>query len=434
MEVVPAMASIETTDLRTLIGHDRWIHGDRKLEAVDEEFRQHSHEFMAVLDDDRRVLGLCSREELGVLLSIRYGRELFARKPVREQLSRPATIVTVGAGISSVLQTALGREDSYFFEDVVLVDGDLKFLGLIAMQTLIRLQHRFLSETILGLESQSREINARQREMEEELRLANRLQQAMFHNQSQQFTSPGSDFSRPYKLYYHYQPASLVGGDYFHSFEIAQGVIGIMVCDVMGHGVRSALVTAMMRALAETHIRVAGDPGEFLSRLNKDLTSLLSQIEDSLFVTAQYLLVDSREGLVRYAIAGHHEPLILKRDRRQLRPLAGGTDLVGPPLGILDDAEYGTGTFSLADGDLFLLYTDGLFEVFSPDGEMFGHPRLVDSVREKCHLPVPAMFQAVLEGLARFAGGTRFTDDICIVGLDIDFETGQASPEKIGEI
>jgi serine phosphatase RsbU (regulator of sigma subunit) len=414
-----ASVGIDTTDLRTLIDHNCWIHGDLKLEAVYEEFRQHSHEFMAVLDDDRCVLGLSSREELGMLLSIRYGRELFARKPVREHLSRPATIVRVGDRVSSVLQDALGRAESYFFEDVVLVDGDRKYLGLIAMQTLIRLQHRLLSETILGLESQSLEINARQREMEEELRLANRLQQAMFHNQSQQFTSPLSDISRPYKLYYHYQPASLVGGDYFHSFELAEGVIGIMVCDVMGHGVRSALVTAMMRALAETHIRVAGDPGVFLCRLNRDLTSLLSQVEDSLFVTAQYLLVDSGAGEVRYAIAGHHEPLVLKRDCRLLVPLFDGSDLVGPPLGILEDAVYGTGSFSLVDGDLFLLYTDGLFEVFSPDGEMYGHPRLMETVREKCHLPVPAMFLAVIEELGRFAGGARFTDDICIVGLDV---------------
>jgi sigma-B regulation protein RsbU (phosphoserine phosphatase) len=129
------------------------------------------------------------------------------------------------------------------------------------MQTLIRFQHRFLSETIRDLRLQSLEINARQFQMEGELRLTSRLQQAMFHGQSSLFTSPLPDAPRCYKLFYHYQPASLVGGDYFHTFEVTKEVISVMVCDVMRHGVRSALVTAMMRALAETHLRVATDPG-----------------------------------------------------------------------------------------------------------------------------------------------------------------------------
>ena len=71
MDEVLASASIDTTDLRTLAGHASWIHGDRKLEEAYEEFQKHNSEFMAVLDKDRHVPGFCSREELGMLLSIR---------------------------------------------------------------------------------------------------------------------------------------------------------------------------------------------------------------------------------------------------------------------------------------------------------------------------------------------------------------------------
>jgi len=114
MDEVLALTSIDTTDLRTLVTHASWIHGDRKLEEAYEEFQKHNFEFMAVLYDDRHVLGLCSREELGMLLSIRYGRELYAKKLVQEHLSRPATIVNIGDRVSSVLQSALEREDTFF--------------------------------------------------------------------------------------------------------------------------------------------------------------------------------------------------------------------------------------------------------------------------------------------------------------------------------
>jgi serine phosphatase RsbU (regulator of sigma subunit) len=95
--------------------------------------------------------------------------------------------------------------------------------------------------------------------------------------------------------------------------------------------------------------------------------------------------------------------------------------MVGPPLGILKNATYGTGTSSMEDGDLFLLYTDGLFEVFSPQGEMYGHQRLMLAIRGNCHLPMPTLFQAIIGELGHFAGGESFTDDICIVGIDVAF-------------
>src|SRR5208337_1266972 len=112
---------------------------------------------------------------------------------------------------------------------------------------------------------------------------------------------------RPYRLLYRYLPAKLIGGDYFHTFDLTDGVIGILLCDVMGHGVRSALVTAMVVAVAESHIDIAGDPGVFLTRLNRELAILLRHADDALFITAQYLLLDINESSVRYSVAGHHD-------------------------------------------------------------------------------------------------------------------------------
>lgn len=77
---------LETTDLLTLIGHNSSVNGSCLLEQLYEDLQHHYHEFIAVIDDNQKVLGICSREEVGMLLGLRFGRELFPRKMVCEHL------------------------------------------------------------------------------------------------------------------------------------------------------------------------------------------------------------------------------------------------------------------------------------------------------------------------------------------------------------
>ncbi|NVN93134.1 MAG: SpoIIE family protein phosphatase [Desulfuromonadales bacterium] len=416
--------NIETTDLLTLIGHNASVNGDCQLEQVYEDFQHHCYEFVAVTDENQHVLGICSREEVGLLLGLRFGRELFARKAVHEQLSRPSSQVTVGDRITSVLDHAMSRSEQYYFDDVVLVDQSGRYVGLIPMRTLILLQHRFLLETIKRLERQRREIEERQQEMEKDLILASRMQQTMLQQQSCLPQHKTTDEIRPYRLKYRYVPATnLVSGDFFHTFALADGLFGVLICDVMGHGVRSALVTAMIRALAETHTRTANDPGVFLSNLNRDLFLLLNHTDGPQFVTAQYLLLDIDNGLVHHAVAGHHPPLHLKRKECLFTPLASEHNSDGPPLGIIEDFSYGTNITPVANGDLILLYTDGLFEVFSPEGEEYGQKRLQAALQERCLLTLPEIFDEILADLAIYTGKNSFPDDICLIGLEVSKHT-----------
>jgi sigma-B regulation protein RsbU (phosphoserine phosphatase) len=410
----------ETTDLLTLIGHNNSVNGSCLLEKVYEDFQLHCHEFTAVIDDNQNVLGICSREEVGILLGLRYGRALFARKKVCEQLSRQPTQVTLGDRITVVLDHALSRDEDYYFDDVVLVDRSGHYVGLIPMRTLILLQHRFLLETIKGLDRHRREIEERQRQMEEDLALASRMQQAMLLHQSRLSPHEAASEFLPYRMQYRYLPATnLVSGDFFHTFALTDGLFGVLICDVMGHGVRSALVTAMVRTLAETHISTADDPGAFLSNLNRDLFFLLNDTDGPQFVTAQYLLLDIDGGMVRHAVAGHHDPLHFKRKECKFTPLTSEQATVGPPLGVVADFPYGTKITPIAKGDFLLLYTDGLFEVFSPEGEEFGQERLLAALQERCLLNMSAIFDEILAALAIFAGKSNFSDDICLIGLEV---------------
>ncbi len=110
-----------------------------------------------------------------------------------------------------------------------------------------------------------------------------------------------------------YQPASTVGGDFFDLIELDENRAGILIADVMGHGARSALITAILRALVRNHSAVAADPGAFLTELNRHLREVISRSGQTLFVTAFFLVLDTRNSQASWAVAGHPAPLRVRR-------------------------------------------------------------------------------------------------------------------------
>src|SRR5262245_6418468 len=117
-------------DLRGLVQHSESVPDSADIQDVQRRFAKHSHDFMAVLDGDR-VVGLCSREHVGTLLGARFGFALYARQPIREQLVASPMIIPDNQPIESVLQKVFSREEEKFYQDVMLVDVDGKFVGLI---------------------------------------------------------------------------------------------------------------------------------------------------------------------------------------------------------------------------------------------------------------------------------------------------------------
>jgi sigma-B regulation protein RsbU (phosphoserine phosphatase) len=158
---------------------------------------------------------------------------------------------------------------------------------------------------------------------------------------------------------------------------------------------------------------------------------LLNNTDGPQFVTAQYLLLDFDVRLVRYAIAGHHASLHFTQNNGGFVPLIVEQAIDGPPLGIIQDFIYGTHVTSFANGDIFLLYTDGLFEVFSPEGDEFGQERLLAALQERCLLAVPTIFKEIVEELEKFTGKNTFPDDICLIGLEVSMLTEMNMPEQV---
>jgi hypothetical protein len=248
-------------------------------------------EFFAVVLDGR-LLGLCSRTEIGMLLGHRYGHSLCARNPIRSHLLDSHLQVAVGDPITEILNAAFGRQETHFYGDVVLTERNGEFIGLIHMRTLVTLQNRFFRDNINSLEAKQAELNQKNQQMHENLLLARQLQQAILPTDYPCFPSEAEPDQIMLRFYHFYQSADLLGGDFFHIVTLSEFSVGIFICDVLGHGVRSALITSMMRALVETYRNLARLPGNLMKQINRKCCQMLNQHPDSLFATANFLFIN----------------------------------------------------------------------------------------------------------------------------------------------
>jgi serine phosphatase RsbU (regulator of sigma subunit) len=262
------------------------------------------------------------------------------------------------------------------------------------------------------------ELRQKNEELEADLALAREFQLAWLPSEMPEFPV-ANGHARSLGFHHAYEASGAVGGDFFAILPLSETKIGVAVCDAMGHGVRAALITAMMRGLFEEFRELADDPGAFITRINRELAGLLSGTETTLFVTACYLVVDITDGRVCYANAGHPWPLHLRRSDRQVGSLRQEGARPGPALGLVDGVQYRTFECQLATGDSLLLFTDGLFEISGPGNEQFGMERLTDTLASKLGLPTDHLLQEVITQARGFSPTNEFDDDLCVVGIDL---------------
>ncbi|HUL11200.1 MAG TPA: SpoIIE family protein phosphatase [Methylococcaceae bacterium] len=405
-------------DLRDLISHRTSVQADQSVEAVYRLFAQHHFEFMAVLDGER-LLGMCARREIGMLLGSRYGFSLFAQKPIRNHLKPDPACVATGTPVTEVFRTVFAREAGAFYDDVLLIGPAREFLGLIETQTLVKLQTRFHLESIRLLEEQQREITRKNEQIEADLCMSRELQQALLPDRYPVFPPETEPAASVLRFHHRYQPYGIVGGDFFHITRVSDMVAGVFIADVMGHGVRSALITAMLRALLEQLGPTVTDPGQLLAHLNGELTQILGQAgNDVMFATALYLLVDGAGDSVRYATAGHPFPL-------HVRCRAGIAETLHHPdpgtiLGVFEDAVFLTHEKSVDPADSIILFTDGLFEVLDSSGREFGMQGLLKTIGSRTGEPTEELLEALLKDARQFSATNEFSDDVCLVAIDLN--------------
>jgi serine phosphatase RsbU (regulator of sigma subunit) len=408
----------ESIDLRALVSHRTATQSSASMEAVFEIFKNGIANFVAVLDGER-LLGLCSRQETAALLGGRYGFSLWARKPIGQHLCKQETRIQIAMPIGDVLSAVFARPDKNFYDDVLLVDENGGFLGFIATETLFKVQNALLLTNIRELEERDRVIRHKNEQMETDLRMATELQQALIPNVYPSFPGGSSQGSTRLRFCHRYLPASMMSGDFFHIARLTDDTAGICICDVMGHGVRAALITAMLRALIETHAAEAADPGRFLTELNSEFTKILKQTGTLVFATALYCVINIGEGDARFARAGHPAPLHVRRMAGEVEAVASGEGFSGPAMGLIPNAQFKTSEAKLVPGDFLLFFTDGVIEVEDKAGHDFGVEGLRQNIRSNLDQPIESLLEAIISDVYNFTGSTVLTDDACLVVAEV---------------
>ncbi len=256
-------------------------------------------------------------------------------------------------------------------------------------------------------------------ELERDLNLAREIQHAFLPQRYPVFSDAGSAKPSSLRFCQRYFPAGVVGGDFFDVLRVSKDEAGIIICDVMGHGVRAALVTAMLRALIDERAPFSRHPAQMLEQLNRGLRTIWKDAESPMFVTAAYLVVNSRTGAMQFANAGHPNPLYL-RSRPGADPMLLGVGENGPALGLADAPHYPVGVAALEKGDRVLLYTDGVFEVEGQGAasDLFGQLRLRQSAAKSAPLSPDAFLDALMVDVCTFSGTSKFDDDACLLSVD----------------
>ncbi|MCI0538429.1 MAG: SpoIIE family protein phosphatase [Verrucomicrobiales bacterium] len=276
-----------------------------------------------------------------------------------------------------------------------------------------------LRKTTMELAKNRQELQAKNEQLQEDLRMAREIQQAIIPQQYPSFPRSADPSESSLRFCHRYLPTGAVGGDFFSVVPLSDTKAGVFICDVMGHGVRSALVTAIVRTLVEELTPLAANPGQLLAQINHDLRTILKQSGSIMFTTAFYAVVDLETHRLYYANAGHPKPLLVHRSNGEVESLRSASNAGSPALGLFDTSTYKTAECALQAGDLLMLFTDGLYDVEGPNQDSYNLDWLSGEVRRRASLSTSLLFDQLLHELKVASVGGQLADDVCLVGVEV---------------
>lgn len=275
--------------------------------------------------------------------------------------------------------------------------------------------HRELNRKQMALEKaneqiqkMNRELKERNERMEKELLMAQAVQKSLLSKIVNQYD----------KIHLHskYMPADSIGGDLFDMMILDENHAGLFICDVMGHGVASALVMTVLKNIFQTHASKFRDPHAFLNIANKDFYHLFDRTDSEIFATAFYVIIDLKNKQLKYSGAGHPAPQLYRRNGEKI-----SLDSPSFPIGMVDHEKYTTESIQLLEGDRLFLYTDGL-ECFLDNAQYQDY-----DLKRFSWGTIKTYFKAMSEALEK--GSHLQKDDVCMLILEYKDEEGKINED-----
>jgi hypothetical protein len=217
-------------------------------------------------------------------------------------------------------------------------------------------------------------------------------------------------------------PASQVGGDFYDVHELPDGRLAFSIGDVSGHGISAALLMSMMHgALDNDAARTSDGPDQTMTRLN---TLLLKKSSGERFASMISCVYDPAAQQLHYVNAGHPPALLMQRDEpggERITRLGEG----GPVLGVLHDAVYQQTSVPTREGDLLVLFSDGIVEAVNAQDNYFGEGRLLETIARHRHESAEAISRAILQAVQGFSGRHPVADDRTVVIVRLWHRAGE---------
>lgn len=252
--------------------------------------------------------------------------------------------------------------------------------------------------------------------METDVRMARQIQETFLPRSYPVFPRGVPAEASALRFAHRYIPTTTLGGDFFQIVQLDDVKCGILICDVMGHGVRAGLLTALIRGVVAELGERATDPARVLAEINHSLTPVLEQTGQPVFATAFFGVIDTAAASLTYSNAGHPPPLILRAAIDSVIRLVPSDP--EPAAGLIHDFQYSLQETTFAPGDCFLAYTDGILEAANPAGEIFGEERLIAQLVGARDLPGSLVCDRLVRATEAYSARLDFEDDVCIVTIE----------------
>nr|WP_232369185.1 SpoIIE family protein phosphatase [Leptospira abararensis] len=289
------------------------------------------------------------------------------------------------------------------------VDSQLEEISIIDVKDVVgksrelAIENRDLEAAVEVLKSFKQELEKKQLSMEKDLRLAKNIQKGLIPEIIPDWNG--------IQFWTAFTPMQEVSGDYYDYFPYNMDKLGVAVCDVSGHGVPAAFITALSKLLFSNFKKPK--PSETFKLINRELLDLVKQQG---YTTCVYVLIHD-DYKVLYSVAGHPRPILYRAKTKRAEICEGD----GTFLGMFPDAgdTFRDLQIQLEPGDKLFLYTDGLTEAENDKGIAFGEHRLIQIIETTFEKSIQETVETILTIHKEFTMGTDPMDDITLLGLQL---------------
>ncbi len=267
------------------------------------------------------------------------------------------------------------------------------------------------------LEALAINLQQQNKNYQEELMLATEIQRAILPENSPGWEKTISTWQDRISIHSLYSPATELAGDFYDVMPLSEHKIGFIIIDVVGNGMRSAIIISLIRGLMEQSEHHADEPTIYMEKLNDGLVTILQKCLTTLYASACYILLDFESNKITIVNAGHDYPLIEWNNESSITKVE--TKKKCPALGESKGIHYHEVCFPLSDIKSMLLFTDGIYKTTSLDKKQWGLENLTQEFKNTRSEQGSMALKHILEKANEWMDHAPFNDDVCLLNLEI---------------